>query len=219
MTWTLRSLPGNAALTRAARGHNADMAVILTPSQIVLSQDELYGHYRAVLDAVDIPVMVYNNPRRTGNAILPETVARLCEYSPNLAAIKDSSGNLAMSCVFRHICPPSFRVFIGSDLLIHAGLAAGLDGAVAGTANALPDTVLGIYHAYRTGNSHESREYQKKLFPLRDYLTQDTFPAAMKEMMGILGYPAGPCRLPLLPYDAARREQLRNILRDMGLIP
>jgi 4-hydroxy-tetrahydrodipicolinate synthase len=205
-------------MTKAAKEAGADAVTIITPYYISPNQDELYKHYCDIMHAVDIPMLIYNNPWRTHLNINPDTVARLCEYSPNLIGIKDSSGDLALTLKYKSLCPQYFKVFIGRDQLIYSGLASGLDGAVAATSNAAIDIVLGIYNEYVRGNLESSWAYQEKLVPLREFFSQGTFPVTVKEAMMLQGLPSGPCRNPVGPISEEKREVLRNILKNMGLL-
>ena len=212
---TTRSAIG---MTRAAQKAGADYATILTPYYISPNQDELYGHYCDIMDAVDIPVIIYNNPWRTHLNIQPETVARLCEYSKNMAGIKDSSGDLGLTFGYKRLCPDYFKVFVGRDQVIHAALCGGVDGAVAATSNAAIDIVLGIYNEFIAGNQTAARDYQEKLVPFREFFSQGTFPVIVKEAMTLQGLPSGPCRKPVGPISDEKRAQLREILTNMGLL-
>ncbi len=205
-------------MTKAVKDAGADIATIITPFYISPNQDELYRHYCDILEAVDIPVIIYNNPWRTHLNILPETIARLCEYSPNLIGIKDSSGDLSLTLKYKKLCPSYFKVFIGRDQLIYSGLTSGLDGAVAATSNAAIDIVLGIYNEFVAGNLDSAWEYQEKLVPLREFFSQGTFPVTVKEAMMLQGLPSGPCRSPVGPISEEKREVLRGILKNMGLL-
>jgi len=205
-------------MTRAAEETGADAATIITPYYLSPNQDELYRHYCDIMDAVDIPVLIYNNPWRTHLNILPETVARLCEYSPNMIGIKDSSGDLGMTLAYKRLCPDYFRVFIGRDQLIYAGLCSGIDGAVAATSNAAVDIVVGIYNDFVAGNLESARAKQEKLVPLREFFSQGTFPVIVKEAMTLEGLPAGPCRRPVTPISEEKRARLRKILKKMDLL-
>ncbi|MCE5249883.1 4-hydroxy-tetrahydrodipicolinate synthase [bacterium] len=205
-------------MTRAAKEAGASAATIITPYYISPGQDEMYRHYCDVLDAVDIPMVIYNNPWRTHLNILPETVARICEYSPNLAGIKDSSGDLGMTLGYKRLCPDYFRVFIGRDQIIYPALCGGCDGTVAATANAAIDIVLGIYNEFSAGNHEAARAYQNRLIPLREFFSQGTFPVIVKEAMMLQGLPSGPCRRPVGPLSEDKREKLRIILTTMGLL-
>ncbi len=202
----------------AAKKGGADAAVTITPYYISPNQEELFRHYKAILEAVDIPLYIYNNPWRTHLNILPETVARLCEVSPNLRGIKDSSGDLSMTINYKRLCGEKFQVFIGRDQLIYAGLLTGLDGAVAATSNAAVDIVVGIYREFAAGNLDAARKYQDLLVPLREFFSAGTFPVTVKEAMDLQGLPAGPCRRPVGPISEAKRAELRGILKNMGLL-
>ncbi len=209
---------GTIEQVRAVKSAGADAAVIITPYYIGPNQEELFRHYRDVLVSVDFPVFIYNNHWRTHINILPETVARLRDFSPNLVGIKDSSGDLAMTLNYKRLCGEDFRVFIGRDQLIYAGLLTGLDGAVAATSNAAVDVVVGIYREFTEGNFDKSREYQERLVPLREFFSAGTFPVVVKEAMDLQGLPAGPCRRPVGPLSEAKRNELRTILEKMGLL-
>jgi 4-hydroxy-tetrahydrodipicolinate synthase len=209
---------GAIELTQSAKKSGADAAVVSTPYYISPNQEELFQHYRAILDSVDIPLYIYNNPWRTHLNILPETVARLCEVSANMKGIKDSSGDLGMTLGYKRLCGEKFEVFIGRDQLIYAGLLTGLDGAVAATSNAAVDVVVGIYREFAAGNLAASKDFQDKLVPLREFFSAGTFPVVVKEAMTLQGLPSGQCRRPVLPLTEAKRAELRNILKDMGLL-
>lgn len=205
-------------LTRQAKEHGTDGATLITPYYLSPTQDELYHHYCDVMDAVDIPILIYNNPWRTHLNIQPATVARLCEYSDNMTGIKDSSGDLGMTIGYKRLCPQRFRVFIGRDQLIYSALCSGIDGAVAATANAAIDVVVGIYNAFMQGDLQRSWDFQDRLNPLREFFSQGTFPVVVKEAMMLQNLPSGPCRRPVGPLSDEKREQLRKILREMDLI-
>ncbi|MFC1551479.1 4-hydroxy-tetrahydrodipicolinate synthase [Candidatus Latescibacterota bacterium] len=206
------------SMTKAVKEAGADIATIITPFYISPNQDELYQHYCDILDAVDIPVIIYNNPWRTHLNIQPDTVAKICEYSSNLVGIKDSSGDLSMTLKYKKVCPDSFSVFIGRDQLILAALQSGIDGAVAATSNAAIDIVVGIYNDFIAGDLDAAREKQDKLVPLREYFSAGTFPVTVKEAMMMQGLPAGPCRKPVGRVKEDKLVLLKTILTDMGLL-
>jgi 4-hydroxy-tetrahydrodipicolinate synthase len=209
---------GAIDLTLAAKKAGADAAVVSTPYYISPNQEELFQHYKAILESVDIPLYIYNNPWRTHLNIRAETVARLCAISKNMKGIKDSSGDLGMTLGYKRFCGKEFEVFIGRDQLIYAGLLTGLDGAVAATSNAAVDIVVGIYREFAAGNMEASRILQDKLVPFREFFSAGTFPVVVKEAMTLQGLPAGNCRRPVLPLSDAKRAELLNILRTMELL-
>lgn len=205
------------ALSCYAEAAGADAISVITPYFITPGPKELYQHYAAVAEAVRLPVLAYNNPDRTGVNLTPSTVARLaCEF-PNFVGIKDSSGDLSQTLEYIRLCPSSFLTFMGRDTLIYAGLANGCVGAVAATANVVPELVIGIYEAVRVGDHELARALQRKLAPLRLAFQLGTFPAVVKAALQMIGrIPDGRARQPVGPLDDEARTQLRSILLEVG---
>ncbi len=195
----------------------ADAVSIITPYFIRPSQEELYNHYRSIAEAVDIPILLYNNPGRTGVNLEAETVRRLAEID-NIVGIKDSSGDLTLTAEYIYYSPEEFSVIAGRDSLILATLLYGGKGAIAATANVAPKLVVGIYENYIKGEIEKARELQFKLLPLRTAFNLGTFPAVVKEAMNLLGRPSGPARKPITSLTEENREKLKLILRDAGLL-
>jgi 4-hydroxy-tetrahydrodipicolinate synthase len=208
------------ALARYAQGAGADCVSVVTPFFITPSQEELREHFTAICRSVRIPVLAYNNPDRTGGvALAPPTLARLAREVPNFAGVKDSSGDLTAVAEMIRLCPPEFRVVMGRDTLIFGALMYGAAGAVAATANVAPRLVVEIYEAFRAGDLSRARDCQRALAPLRAAFGLGSFPVVMKEALTLLGFPAGRCRGPIQPLNGEKREQLKGILVEMGLLP
>ncbi|MHB9029058.1 MAG: 4-hydroxy-tetrahydrodipicolinate synthase [Candidatus Latescibacterota bacterium] len=205
-------------LTRDAKEAGADFATILTPFFITMTQEELYRHYCRIADAVDIKIIIYSNPARTQINLQPQTVARMCEHSPNIAGIKDSSGDLCLTMEYKRACPDYFSVFTGRDQLIFSALCAGLDGAVPATSNAAIDYSVAVYNEYMAGNLEAARQYQEKMIPLREFFPQGGYAVVVKEALNLMGLPAGPCRSPVMMLSVEKKEKLRAILKTMKLI-
>ena len=206
------------ALARHAEAAGADAVSAITPYFVAPSQDELYGYYMALAEAVSLPLLAYNNPARTGVDLLPATAARLARDALNFAGIKDSSGDLTQFAEYIRLCPPGFRAFMGRDSLIFAGVAHGAAGAVAASANVVPELAVSIYDAARAHDLTRGRELQRLLSPLRAAFGLGTFPVVIKEAMQIIGLPAGPTRGPVGPLSDDARERLRGILNQVGAI-
>lgn len=203
------------ALSRYAEQAGADAISVITPYFVNPSRDELYAHYCRVIEAASIPVLAYNNPGRTGVGLPPDLVAELAEEADNFVGIKDSSGDLTNTMAYIGQCPPGFRTFMGRDTLIYAGLCYGCVGAVAATANVVPELVVGIYDAFQRGDHALARERQYRLAPLRQAFSLGSFPVVVKEAMNLMGLPAGPCRLPIKGLKEAARSELVEILRQL----
>lgn len=205
-------------LSEAAQEAGCDAVSVLTPYFIRLSEDEIRAYYRAVLEAVTIPVFAYTNPGRAGNQVSPALASSLVGEYPHFIGIKDSSGDLSLTLEYKR-AHPGFRTFVGRDTLIFAALTSGCDGAVAATASVAPALAVGIYDAVRRGDYEAGRRLQTQLAPIRGAFSLGSFPAAVKEGLEMLGLPAGPCRAPVAPLQPTQRAALRTILARAQVLP
>ncbi len=205
-------------LTKMAQREGIDGVSVITPYYIMPTQAEIADHYRRVADSTSLPMMLYSNPSTCGGLTIgAETVAKLAEV-PNIAGIKDSSGDLQGLIEFVRVTPPKFAVFQGRDTLIAPALEFGAKGAVPGTCNIAPEMCVGIYESFRRGDFENAKAIQLKLSPLRLGLAIGTAPGAIKAAMNLLGLDVGPSRSPIAPLPPDKQEKLRGILKDMGLI-
>jgi 4-hydroxy-tetrahydrodipicolinate synthase len=204
-------------LTRYAKDAGADAASICTPYFIRPSSRELYTHYKKVADAVDIPIILYNNPDRTGVNLDAQTVSKLAEID-NIVGVKDSSGDLTLTADYIRLTPEDFAVIAGRDSLILATLLYGGKAAIAATANVAPKLVVEIYESFVKGDLKGAREAQFKLMPLRLAFSLGTFPVVVKEAMAMAGLPSGPAKSPVGSMSEENRRKLRSVLKDLGLI-
>jgi 4-hydroxy-tetrahydrodipicolinate synthase len=204
-------------LTKYAKDAGADAASIVTPYFIKPSSHELYMHYKRIAEAVDIPIILYNNPDRTGVNLDAQTVSRLAEID-NIIGIKDSSGDLTLTAEYIRLTPEDFAVIAGRDSLILATLLYGGKAAIAATANVAPKLVVEIYESYIKGDLKRAREAQFKLLPLRTAFSLGTFPVVVKEAMKMIGKPAGPAKSPVGSMSEENRKKLASVLQDLGLI-
>lgn len=206
-------------MTSVARELGAAAVSVITPYFIKPSQEELIEHYRAVADAAgDMPVLLYNNPMRTAVDIDVDTVVTLAEL-PNVVGMKDSSADLIQTMKYIDATRDmDFSVLVGNDASIFAALLSGGKGAVAATANVAPALIVGIYDAVRSGDIDKARELQYKLFPIRQAFTLGTFPLVVKEALNLMGLPAGPARRPIQKLLPEKRQELKEILTDAGIL-
>ena len=209
----------SVALARHAEAVGSDAVSVVTPFFLKPSQEELYEHYKVICGAVKIPVLAYNIPDRTaGVALSVGTVSRLARDVPNFAGIKDSTGDLANAADIVQACPPGFRVFMGRDTLIYGALLYGCVGAVAATANVAPALAVGLFDAVEAGDLARARELQAKLSPVRKLFGVGSHPAGIKEAMVQLGMLAcGKCRRPTMDLTPSQQDEVRKILREVGL--
>lgn len=204
-------------LTKMAEKEGADGVSVITPYFMTPSQPEIADHFRRVAEATSLPVVLYNNPATTGNVRLePDTVARLAEL-PNVAGIKDSSGDLQNLVEYIRVTPPTFAVMQGRDTLILHALLSGAKGAVPGTCNIAPDLCVGVYEAFARGDLPAALAMQARLSPIRLGLALTTAPNGIKAAMTLLGFGAGPGRSPLTPLPPDKQQRLRTVLEGAGL--
>lgn len=202
------------AQSRMACEEGADVLSIVTPSFGAASQQELYDHYAAVARAVDLPILLYNIPARTGNTLLPETVARLAQL-PNIVGIKDSSGDWNSMLAYLEIGKSrDFAVLSGNDGLILDCLRSGGKGAVAGCANVYPRTLVSLYHRFLAGDGEGAQREQESLASFRQCFQYGGSGTVIKAAVVMLGYDVGRCRAPfhLLPQEGA--AALKRVLEE-----
>ena len=198
-----------------AKELGADVLSLITPSFASASQDEIYEHYKTVAEAVDMPIVLYNIPARTGNAIAPATVAKLSKIS-NIVGVKDSSGNFDNMLQYIEVTRdvPGFSVLSGNDSLILWNLLAGGSGGIAGCANIYPKTMSSIYDLYMAGNLEEARKVQDSIRSLRNTFKYGNPNTIVKTAVGLLGYPVGKCRAPFNQVPEAGVEALKKVLEE-----
>lgn len=206
------------ALNKRAERAGVNAVSVITPYFIHPSQEELYRHYVAIAEATTLPVILYNNPGRTGGVNLSaDLVARLAEH-PNIVGIKDSSGDFSLTAEYIRNTDDDFAVLLGRDTLIYAGLVHGAKGSITATANVVPSLVVEIYEAFIAGDLDRALQAQLRLAPLRLAFGLGTFPVVVKEALEMIGIPAGPARSPVGPMSQANRDKLKAVLQEMGVL-
>lgn len=189
---------------------------IITPYFVKLSQAELASYYEQIADAVSLPIILYNIPNLTGNALLPETVARIAEKE-NIVAIKDSSGNFDNILQLIELVNPKFSVLVGTDSLILPGLMSGAQGAIAATANLLPQVVVGVYEKWKQGDVLGAEEEQRKLKAIRNAFKLGTMPSVLKQALNESGTNVGVPRLPAQPVTDEVKQSIQGIIGNYRL--
>lgn len=193
----------------------ADVLSIITPSFAKASQDELYAHYKAVAESVSLPILLYNIPARTGNAIAPETVDRLAEI-PNIVGAKDSSGDWDNLSAYIAVAKkhPGFKVLSGNDSLILKALQAGGAGAIAGCANVYPHVLSSIYDYFMEGKMEEAEAAQQSIASFRAVFKYGNPNTIVKIAVNELGWPVGPCKAPFNQLSEEGGAALRAVLAE-----
>ena len=205
------------ALTRHAKKAGADGALLITPYYNKPMQEGLFRHYKAVAEAVDLPLVLYNIPSRTSVNLLPSTVGRLAAIR-NIVAIKEGSGSLQQVSEILQACGDRFTVLSGDDPLTIPMMAVGAKGVITVTANIAPADMAAMVDAFAAGQLDQARRLHDKLFPLFTALFYETNPIPVKTALAMMGKIDGELRLPLCPMAAESREKLARVMKEYGLI-
>jgi len=205
------------ALTKHAKQAGADAALLITPYYNKPTQEGLYRHYRAVAEAVDLPLVLYNIPGRTGVNMLPATIARLTTL-PTIVGVKEGSGSVQQASDLVLMCGDRLTVLAGDDALTLPMMAVGGKGVITVTANIAPAEMAGLVKAFAEGKIEEARRIHFKLSPLFAALFFETNPIPVKEALSLMGKIDPELRLPLCPMANDTREKLIRALKDALLI-
>lgn len=204
-------------LSKRAEALGADALSIITPSFALASQKELYDHYCEVARHVNIPIVLYNIPARTGNRLLPETVAKLAKDVDVILGAKDSSGDLenlkAYIALTRDI-GKDFAVLAGNDGNILNCLKAGGAGGVAGRANLWPGTIASIYNCFMAGDLEKAQEAQDAIAALQRVFQFGNPNTIIKKAVALMGYPVGDCRRPFHYLCEEGIAELKKVLDE-----
>ena len=203
-------------LTKFAKKAGADGALMVGPYYNKPTQEGYYRHFAAVAEAVDLPIVLYNIPGRTGSSMLPETIARLARL-PQVVAIKEATGSLDQASQIQALC--DLTILSGDDSLTLPLMSIGGRGVVSVVGNIVPRDMKGLVRAFEEGRLAEAQNWHRRLFPLcRDMLGAATNPIPVKTAMKLLGQDTGELRLPLCPMDEAGEMRLRKTLQEYGLL-
>jgi len=204
-------------LTRFAKNAGADGALVVLPFYNKPTQQGLIAHCRAIADAVELPLILYNIPGRTGINMLPETLAALADH-PNIVGMKEATGNLEQMTHDIVLCGEKLSFLSGDDTLTLPLMAVGGKGVISVVANIVPRDVADLTRAFLSGDWKRARELHLKLFPLCQAMFCETNPIPVKTAMALMGMINGELRLPLCPMSEANLSKLKAAMRAYGLI-
>lgn len=205
-------------LTKMAKEKGAYAVTVLTPMFISPNNDELYIHYRSIAESEDIPILLYNNPDRTGVNLSADLVERLSKV-PNIVGVKDSSGDLTLTSEYiRRTRDVGFNVLAGRDTMILATLVYGGTGTVAATANVVPKLVVEIYEKFMSGDIKGALAAQYKLAPLRIAFNLGSFPVVTKDALNLIGIDVGDPIKPIQHVNENNIKKLKEILVNLGVM-
>jgi 4-hydroxy-tetrahydrodipicolinate synthase len=204
-------------LAQHALNCGADGILVVSPYYNKPTQEGIYQHYKAINDAVDIPIILYNVPSRTVSEIEVDTVLRLAEL-PNVAGIKDASVDLSRPVKMRVELGEDFCLLSGEDPTALAYLAQGGQGCISVTANVAPGSCAAMHNAWQAGDVKKAQEINNKLYPLHDAMFCETNPIPAKYSVAKLGYGSDAVRLPLVSLTEAGQKQVDKALSLAGVL-
>jgi 4-hydroxy-tetrahydrodipicolinate synthase len=181
-------------------------------------QDGQFQHFRAIAEAVELPILLYNIPSRTGTNMEPATVLRLAELT-NVIGVKESSGNIAQVTEILNNAPTGFKVFSGDDAMTLPVIALGGAGLVSVASNAIPAQMAQMVQAALGGDWATARAINTKFFRLMQAHFSEPSPAPVKAVLALMGHGDDHLRLPMVPVTAATQRKLEQLLIELGLLP
>lgn len=202
-------------LSKAAEKAGADALLQVTPYYNKTSQRGLIAHFNAIANAVNIPIILYNVPSRTGVSIALETYIELAK-TPNIVAVKEASGNLSL--VAKIAAHTDLDIYSGNDDQILPVLSLGGRGVISVSSNVIPREKHDMVAYFLEGRTAEALELQKKYLDMENALFMDVNPIPVKEAMNLMGMNVGECRLPLVKMEETKIEALRAELKKVNLI-
>ena len=205
-------------LSKLAQEYGADGILSVTPYYNKATQNGLVAHFTAIAEAIDIPVILYNVPSRTGTNILPETAVKLCRDVKNIVGIKDATGNLSQTAKMMQLADGCIDLYSGEDGLVVPIMSLGGIGVISVLSNVAPKQTHDMCAKALEGDFAGAREIQLKALPLVDALFSEVNPIPVKAALKMIGIEAGPLRLPLTEMTDEHKAVLKKAMEDFGLI-
>ncbi|OLD13235.1 4-hydroxy-tetrahydrodipicolinate synthase [archaeon 13_1_20CM_2_51_12] len=211
------SIENVVQLSSDAKEAGAD-AVIATPPYYFTATDEgHYHHFKAISEAIDLPLLIYNIPEWTHSFLTPETVQRLADEKL-VVGMKYTENNFLNLVRFLKTSGSKIAIFAGSDAMAYSNLEFGGSGAIIGSANVAPKVASKIFDDYKEGDLKGAREAQERLLPIVMALSVGKYPAALKEAMSLIGVSVGPLKEPLQALSIAEKRIVAGLLRSGGFL-
>jgi len=207
------------ALTEKAAEIGADAAIVINPSYYKRQMTELVlvNHYRLIADASPIPILIYNLPPATGIDLSADLLVELSLH-PNIIGVKDTSGNMPKMGETIRRTNSFFQVLAGSANFFYPSLAIGVTGGILALANLLPEESVALFDLFNAGEMEKGRDLHLRLLPVNLAITTYFGVSGLKAALDMLGFYGGPPRLPLLPLENERHQDLQKVLRVAGLL-
>jgi 4-hydroxy-tetrahydrodipicolinate synthase len=204
-------------LTATAREYGADGALLISPYYNKPTQDGIYRHYKMIAANVDLPLIVYNIPGRTGSNILPETFARLCDIR-QVVGIKEASGSMDQCSDILKLCGGRLTMLSGDDSLTLPLIAMGAGGVIATISNVMPAQMHDLAKCALAGDFARAREIHYQMLPLMRALFTETNPIPVKQACAFMGKCVNELRMPLVPMTSGPADRLHSVMKELRLI-
>ena len=205
-------------LSAEAQRRGADGLLLVSPYYNKATQNGLKAHFKAVADAVKIPILLYNSPGRTGVTILPQTIADLCKNVENIVGVKEASGNFSAIATLMNLADGKVDMYSGNDYQIVPLLSLGGKGVISVLSNVAPRQTHDICAAYFEGDTARSAKLQLDAIPLITELFAEVNPIPVKAAMNLMGRNVGPLRLPLTEMEPQNQEKLKAAMIAYGIL-
>lgn len=201
-----------------AKKAGADGALLITPYYNKPTQEGLYQHFKSIAQAVDLPLVPYNVPGRTGCNLLPATLARLAHDFPHIVGVKEATGDMVQGSKVLAACPQGFCVLSGDDLTALPLMSLGGCGMISVTSNVAPRSMAAMYNAFVSGDLAGAARIHHGLFPLHEAMFFESNPIPVKTALGLMGRMRDEMRLPLCPMSEEPKKRLTDVLRQQKLL-
>lgn len=205
-------------MSKKAEEVGADGLLCVTPYYNKCTQDGLYEYYKAISDAVNIPIIMYNVPSRTGTTIQPETAVRIAKEVKNVVAIKEASGNISAVAKLASLANGCIDIYSGNDDQVLPILSLGGKGVISVWSHVAPKKVHDMVYAFLDGDIETAQKLQLEAIDVIGALFCEVNPIPVKAAMNMLGYKAGTIRAPLTELTDAHKEVLKKALKDYGVL-
>lgn len=205
-------------LSQEAEKAGADGLLLVTPYYNKATQNGLIAHYKAIAESVNIPILLYHIPGRTGVTMKPETIVTLCREVPNIVGVKEASGNFSAMAEIMNLADGCVDLYSGNDDQIVPLLSLGGKGVISVLSNIAPKQTHDICQAFFDGDGKKSCELQLQAIPLINALFCEVNPIPVKAALNLMGREAGPMRLPLTEMEPQNQERLAKAMKEYGIL-
>ena len=204
--------------SKEAEKIGVDGLMVVVPYYNKPSQEGMYQHFKAVATGTRLPIIIYNIPGRCVVNMLPETVARLANDFPNIVGLKDAAANIEQTKKTRELAPARFTIWSGDDSLALPMMKVGAVGVISVASHIAGKQIAEMVSAFHAGDVKKAETLHNRLMPLFNVLFITANPTPVKAALEMIGLPVGIPRLPLIEATGSEKEQIRKVLRELGLI-